>query len=189
MALALLMLRAVATTGATGPGGPDAAGGQPGDTAGAGGGRPVSGEAGRPAGRMLFHVMDMLLAPAMLALSAYLFLRGHYAPGGGFIAALVAGGAVAFGWFARGRAGGPVPVLRALRARPLVAAGLLTSVAVGLAPALVGEPFLTPLHATVAGVPLTTSLLFDLGVYLIVLGLLVAAVSRLGTAEIGRAHV
>jgi multicomponent Na+:H+ antiporter subunit A len=183
MALALLMLRALATTGSTAVGATDPAVAPPDvEVGGAAGGRRVSGEAGQPVARMLYHVMDLLLAPAMLALSAYLFLRGHYAPGGGFIAALVAGGAVAFGWFARGRAGGSVPVLRALRARPLVAAGLLTCVVVGLLPVLAGEPFLTPLHATVAGVPLTTSLLFDLGVYLIVLGLLVAAVSRLGVA-------
>jgi multicomponent Na+:H+ antiporter subunit A len=137
---------------------------------------------GLPAARMLFQVTNLVLAPAMLLLSAFLFLRGHSAPGGGFIAALVAGASVAFGWFARGRAGGSVPVLRSLRPRLLVASGLVLSVAVGLVPMLVGQPFLTQWHTKVAGLSLSTSLLFDLGVYLFVLGLVVAAVDRLGTA-------
>ena len=137
---------------------------------------------GLPAARMLFQVTNLVLAPTLLLLSAYLFLRGHSAPGGGFIAALVAGASVAFGWFARGRAGGSVPVLRSLRPRPLVAGGLVLTVSVGLAPMLVGEPFLTPWHAKVAGFSVSTSLLFDLGVYLFVLGLVIAAVDRLGTA-------
>jgi multicomponent Na+:H+ antiporter subunit A len=129
---------------------------------------------------MLFQVTNRLLAPAMLLLSGYLFLRGHSAPGGGFIAALVAGAAVAYGWVAQGHPGGTVPVLRALRAGPLVGVGLLVCTTVGLAAPVAGEPFLTPLHVELAGLSLSSSLLFDLGVYLFVLGLVVASVDRLG---------
>jgi multicomponent Na+:H+ antiporter subunit A len=118
----------------------------------------------------------------MLLLSVYLFLRGHDEPGGGFIAALVAGIAVAFGWFAEGRTGGRVPVLRALKPEPLVAAGLLISVLVALVASAAGEAFFTPLHLYVGQVHLTSSLLFDVGIYLFVLGLVVAAIDRLGSA-------
>ncbi len=148
---------------------------------------PTPGTAARPTtaritDRLVFQATNWVLAPAMLLLSVYLFVRGHHAPGGGFIASLVAGAAIAFGWLAEGRAGGSVPVLRSLRPRPLIGAGVVLAVLVSASSWLVGEPFLTPLHATVAGVELSTSLLFDLGVYLIVLGLVVASVERLGTA-------
>lgn len=129
---------------------------------------------------VVYRTTARLLVPGMLLLSAYLFLRGHYAPGGGFIAALVAGTAMAFGWIATGRTGGTTPALRSLRPVPLVAGGLLVCVTTGLAAIPAGHSFLTPLHAEIAGRSLSSSLLFDLGVYLFVLGLVIAAVDRLG---------
>jgi multicomponent Na+:H+ antiporter subunit A len=131
--------------------------------------------------RAVFQVTSWVLVPSMLLFSVYLFLRGHHAPGGGFISALVAGAAFALGWYGYGRTGGAVPALRALRPQPLVGAGMLICVTVGLAAGLAGEPFLTPLHADLLGLKLSSSLLFDLGVYLFVLGLVIAAVERLGT--------
>lgn len=185
-ALGLLLLLPRASRRQTrGRGGRRTAGGAaPRPEGSASAGTAISGEerAGRPSARTAFQVSNQVLAPAMLLLSAYLFLRGHYAPGGGFIAALVAGASVGFGWFAAGRAGGTVPVLRSLRPRPLVAAGLIITVGVAFAGQLAGHPFLTPLHAQVAGLSLSSSLLFDLGVYAFVLGLVIAAVERLGAA-------
>jgi multicomponent Na+:H+ antiporter subunit A len=133
--------------------------------------------------RLVFQATNWVLAPGMLLLSAYLFLRGHDEPGGGFIAALVGGIAVAFGWIAYGRTGGHVPVLRVLRPEPLVASGLLVSVLVALWAVATGRAFFAPLHLYVVEVHLTSSLLFDVGVYLFVLGLVVAAIDRLGTAS------
>ena len=148
---------------------------------------------GRLAHSLVFHSTSRVLTPAMLLLSVYLFLRGHTAPGGGFIAALVAGSAIAYGWIAEATPGGSVPVLRALRPGPLVAAGLSICVLVGLAALGGGLPFLTPLHASLAGLKLTSSMLFDLGVYLIVVGLVIATVDRLGAEprvhETARARV
>ena len=135
----------------------------------------------RRSDRLVYQVTARLIIPGTLLLSAYLFLRGHYAPGGGFIAALVAGLTVAYGWIAEGRTGGTVPVLRALRPAPLVAAGLSICLLFSLLPLLTGQPLLTPLHLTVVGFKVSSSLGFDLGVYLIVLGLIVAAVDRLGS--------
>lgn len=135
---------------------------------------------GRFSNSLLFQLTNRVLAPAMLLLSVYLFLRGHSAPGGGFIAALVAGGAIAYGWIAEGTPGGSVPVLRALRAGPLVGAGIMVCALDGLAATALGDPFLTPLHISVAGLTLNSSMVFDLGVYLIVLGLVTSTVARLG---------
>lgn len=138
--------------------------------------------------RAVFQVTYRVLAPAMLTLSVYLFFRGHYAPGGGFIAALVAGIAVTFGWIAHGRVGGRVPIIRSLRAAPLVGGGLVLCLLVGLSASLRGEPFLTPTYTYLAGLPVSTSTLFDLGVYLVVLGLVVAVVDRLGGLGPAVAH-
>lgn len=128
-----------------------------------------------------------LIAPILAALSAYLFLRGHQEPGGGFIAALVAGIAVAFAALI-GRLGvfGPLR----LRTRALLTAGLLLTVCTGLAVQAAGSPFLTPVKASftvpvLGAQQVSSSLLFDLGVYLLVLGMMVATVGRLGGHEAG----
>jgi multicomponent Na+:H+ antiporter subunit A len=131
----------------------------------------------RPAGDgPVLGLATRVLAPGMLVLSAYLFLRGHDEPGGGFIAALVAGAALAFVHLAHGPG---TRLLRALRAERLVGAGLVLSLLVGLGGSVAGPGFLAPLD--VAG--LSTALVFDLGIYLLVLGLLQAAVERLGAGE------
>ncbi|MFB9838129.1 hydrogen gas-evolving membrane-bound hydrogenase subunit E, partial [Actinoallomurus acaciae] len=125
-----------------------------------------------------------LLVPIIAALSAYLFLRGHDEPGGGFAAALVAGLAVTLGALA-GPSGATGSWSR-WNGR-LLAAGLVLSVATGLAGTVLGRPFLTPLKVSLpGGVVLSSSLLFDLGVYLMVLGLTVTAIGRFGPGEGGR---
>lgn len=123
-------------------------------------------------------VTARFMGPLVVALSLWLLLRGHYEPGGGFIAALVGGAGVALYQLPH-----DVPVRSRLQAVPLVAAGLVVSVASGLLGLLDGS-FLRPLRSSVEigelYVGLTTSLVFDVGVYLCVLGLVVAAVDRLG---------
>ena len=134
-----------------------------------------------------------LLAPVLLLVSAYLLVRGHDEPGGGFIAALVAGIALGLGQLAF--PGAQPPWLRRLRAGPLLAAGFLLATGAGLGPMLAGNPFLTPVPIPLGptGWYLSCSLLFDLGVYLVVLGLVLTAVNRLDvptadvpTADVGR---
>ncbi|WP_410535211.1 hydrogen gas-evolving membrane-bound hydrogenase subunit E [Streptomyces sp. KL2] len=129
-----------------------------------------------PYGRVLGPAHRLLL-PGIAGFSAYLFLRGHNEPGGGFSAALVAGTAVAFGYLA-GRTG-----TRWLSPRPLLAAGLVLGAAVGLAAMALGDPFLTPFTIPVPGGGLSSPLLFDAAVYLMVLGLVVTVVDRLGAGR------
>ncbi|UGY94549.1 hydrogen gas-evolving membrane-bound hydrogenase subunit E [Streptomyces gobiensis] len=142
-----------------------------------GAGRPVPAIDG-----LVLQAASRVLGPVMLVLSAYLFLRGHYQPGGGFIAALVAGAAVALSYLAHGRV--PGSRTRLLRPGTLVAAGVLISVGVALVVMLGGEAFFTPVRGHLSLPPLgslslTSSLMFDFGVYLFVLGLVFAAVDRL----------
>ncbi len=133
----------------------------------------------------VFRITARLLFGAVLALSLYLLLRGHNDPGGGFIAALVGGVAVALRQLPH-----PEGIRTRIRAVPLLAAGLLVSVCSGLLGYLDGS-FLRPLRdkLVVGGVELslTTSLIFDVGVYLCVLGLVVAAVDRLNRGRVAPA--
>lgn len=105
--------------------------------------------------------------------SLYVLLRGHNAPGGGFIGGLVAAAGLAFYAVARGRAA----AMRALRVHPvgLCGLGLLVAGASGL-PALLrpGSGYLAHLWWTGLGLPVGTALVFDLGVYLAVLGTVAA---------------
>lgn len=133
----------------------------------------------RVAGGGVLATASRVLIPVMVGVSGYLLIRGHDQPGGGFSGALVAGVAIALGYLARG--GTEAASGRSLRAEPLIATGLLLSVAVGAAVLALGLPLLTPVGIELGPISLSSSLLFDIGVYVAVLGLVVAAVIRLGT--------
>jgi multicomponent K+:H+ antiporter subunit A len=111
------------------------------------------------------------LLPFALLVAAYLFLRGHNLPGGGFIAALVVGTALVLQYVADGS------VLARRRLgwdyAALIGAGVLIAAATGLGSWLFGYPFLTSsftyLDLPVVGdIELATALFFDLGVFVTV---------------------
>jgi multisubunit Na+/H+ antiporter MnhB subunit len=104
----------------------------------------------------------------MLVFAIYLFLRGHHEPGGGFSAALLAG--TAFSLFAITE--GPDQVRKAIRIRPSAMAmtGLTLAAGAGLPALFAGKPFLTGMWLQTTTVSAGTPLLFDLGVFLAVLG-------------------
>jgi multicomponent Na+:H+ antiporter subunit A len=111
------------------------------------------------------------LVPLLILFSWFLLWRGHNEPGGGFIGGLVAAGALALHALARG----PRSARRLLRAPPaiLTAVGILAALSSGIPGVLRGEPFMTALWTTLPGeaaVKLGTPLLFDVGVYLVVVG-------------------
>ncbi|WP_265521017.1 DUF4040 family protein [Oerskovia flava] len=115
------------------------------------------------------------LVPLMIAFSLYFLFRGHNAPGGGFIAALVAASGFALAYLA---ATSDSP--RRTPYYPLIGGGVLIAVVTGLA-GLVDGSFLRPLHVDALGMHLTTALIFDVGVYLAVIGVVVAALDLLGS--------
>lgn len=121
-----------------------------------------------------------LLIGLFLLFSVYMLLRGHNAPGGGFIGGLI--GASGFVLYAF--AAGAPAARRALRVRPqdIGMAGLALGLIAGLAPMLAGAPPFTGLWLTVAGLPLSTVLLFDTGVYLAVFGAMLTLVFALEEA-------
>lgn len=119
-----------------------------------------------------------LMVGLILIFAAYLLVRGHHEPGGGFSAALVAG--TGFALFAIGA--GPAKVRSAVRVRPCLLAmgGLGLAVVSGLVALLTGKPFLTGVWWR-SGTDLTfgTPLLFDIGVFLAVLGAILSIILAL----------
>ncbi|BAS27681.1 MnhB domain-containing protein [Limnochorda pilosa] len=118
------------------------------------------------------RLVSRIATPLILALALYLFLRGHNNPGGGFIAGLVAASAIvlqAVVW-SREEAGRYVPVPGWL----FIGLGLLFAAGTGIGGILLGYPFLThafgPVHLGRFEVELATAQLFDLGVFLVVVG-------------------
>ncbi|MDQ0425641.1 hydrogen gas-evolving membrane-bound hydrogenase subunit E [Cellulomonas iranensis] len=121
-------------------------------------------------------VLDRYLVPLMIVGSVLLLLRGHDAPGGGFIAALLGAAALVLAYLSA--ATDEVPRVE----RPYLSIagwGVVVAVGTGLLGLAEGS-FLRPLHLDVLGLKVTTALVFDVGVYLAVLGVLLAAVVRLG---------
>jgi multicomponent Na+:H+ antiporter subunit A len=120
-----------------------------------------------------------LLAPAMVVASLWLLVRGHDAVGGGFIGGLTAGAAVVVLFVSRGHE--RIWQSRFLRAIPLLGSGLLVAALYGLGGLMLAGALLSgakvplPLVGYVAA-----SLLFDIGVYLVVVGLVTSVLRHLG---------
>jgi multicomponent Na+:H+ antiporter subunit B len=113
------------------------------------------------------------LLPLMLVFSVFILARGHNEPGGGFIGGLIAAAAFALNAIAFDSR----TTRRTLRVDPrtLIALGLLIAAASGAAPLVLGQPFMTggwfKLEVPGLGVfDIGTPLIFDCGVYLLVLG-------------------
>ncbi|WP_439673679.1 Na+/H+ antiporter subunit A [Embleya sp. MST-111070] len=137
---------------------------------------------------VLFEVVARVAFPTVLVLSLYFLFSGHSTPGGGFAGGITAGLALLVRYLAGGRyelaEAAPLPAGRLLGTGLVVAAG---AALVGL---IVGG---APLRSTVldadlpvfGGVHIATSVFFDIGVYLLVVGLVQDVLSALG-AELDR---
>lgn len=132
---------------------------------------------------IILQTATRALASLILLFSVYMLLRGHNQPGGGFIAGLIA--ASAFTLLAM--ASGISSARRALRITParLAALGILLAALSGAVAALLGQaPFTGQWLFFGAGrgdkgLPLSTVLFFDIGVYLSVLGAVLTLVFAL----------
>ena len=116
----------------------------------------------------ILAVGGRLLLPLTVAFSLYLLWRGHNEPGGGFVGGLIAAAGCTLHALANGRDA----LARLIRATPkaIAGTGLLLALGSGL-PALVsGTPFLTHSWAVVGDFAIGTTLVFDIGVYLTVVG-------------------
>jgi len=120
---------------------------------------------------LILSATARFLLPILFMFSLFLLVRGHNMPGGGFVGGLVA--AAAFVLYAI--AHDVEEARRLLRANTIsfLGAGLLLAMASGLVSLIYGEAFMTGLwvhhHVPVLG-KLGTPVVFDIGVYLVVLG-------------------
>jgi multicomponent K+:H+ antiporter subunit A len=146
----------------------------------------------RDAHPLILTTLSRPLLPLAALVSVYLLLRGHNAPGGGFVAGLVMGVALILQYLASG--GRWVRGRLRVRYRVILAAGLALASGSGLLPWLWGAPFLASAHGHwhlpgLGGIHWNTTLIFDLGVYLTVIAsvtLILAELGRLGQKRIGR---
>ncbi len=126
------------------------------------------------------QILMRILTPVLALLSLLVFVRGHNEPGGGFVAALVASTIVGLAYLStsRDRQIGP-PALPLW----LIGGGILFANAVGIAGLIGAGTFLGPMHVSLLGVSVASSLLFDVGIFAAVLGLILIAFNILGTSE------
>ncbi|MDF2976741.1 MAG: hypothetical protein K0S40_1469 [Actinomycetospora sp.] len=137
---------------------------------------------------LLLEVVTRLVFPTMMVVSLYFLFAGHNNPGGGFAGGLVAGLALVVRYVAGGRheLGEAVPVDPGL----LLGLGLLCAGGTGVGALLLGGEVLQTAvlegDVPVLGqVKFVTSLIFDIGVYLVVVGLVLDVLRSLG-AELDR---
>lgn len=126
---------------------------------------------------LILSTASRFLLPLLLVFSIFVLLRGHNDPGGGFIGGLVA--SAAFALYAL--AFDVEDARRALRTSPrnLIAGGLLLALIGGSFPLLLGESFMTGLQwePTIPAIGhLSVPLVFDTGVYLVVMGVVLTIV-------------
>lgn len=128
-------------------------------------------------------VATRVLFPSMMVLSIYFFFAGHNAPGGGFAGGLVAALALTLRYLAGGRA--ELDEALPLDGGRVMAVGLITSTASVVWPMLLGQPPLSTAYTKVSvpligDVSLPSALIFDAGVYMIVVGLTLYILHSLG---------
>jgi multicomponent K+:H+ antiporter subunit A len=124
-----------------------------------------------------------LLLPLALLVAIFVLLRGHNLPGGGFIAGLITAIALITQYLANGIVW--TRSRMSTRLHPMIGIGLLIATATGLGSWAFGYPFLTStfthLHWPLVGeFEVASAMLFDLGVYLVVVGVTLAILLRLG---------
>ncbi|MFF2487050.1 Na+/H+ antiporter subunit A [Microbacterium sp. NPDC058062] len=159
---------------------------------GAGGGRMawlVGGQRVRPENRsIMLEVIVRILFHTIIIVSLYLLFAGHNLPGGGFAGGLVAGMALVMRYIAGGRyeLGAAAPT----DAGRLLGTGMTIAVACAIVPVFFGDQPLTSYFwewnvPLLGHVEFVTSTLFDIGVYLVVIGLVLDVLRSLG-AEVDR---
>ncbi|MCW2811746.1 MAG: mrpA mrpB [Friedmanniella sp.] len=146
---------------------------------------------------IIFEVVTRILFPVMIVVSVYLLIAGHNAPGGGFAGGLVAGTALVIRYLAAG--GAELDEAAPVDAGRVLGAGLLISALSALAPLPFGGRVLQSYDVSLAAGPLqelatpfgtlellgsphlVTSVFFDIGVYLIVIGVMLDLARSLGS--------
>jgi multicomponent Na+:H+ antiporter subunit B len=123
---------------------------------------------------LILTTATRLIVAILLLFSVFMMLRGHNEPGGGFIGGLIG----ATGYVLYAIANGTAAARQALRVGPeqIAMVGLGVAALAGLFSALFGDPLFTGQWLFIGasegekGIPISSVLAFDLGVYLVVMG-------------------
>lgn len=142
---------------------------------------PIKGRAGDRHPIMVVIATRFLLPIGML-IGVYIYLRGHNLPGGGFVAGLIFAIAYLLQYIASGY--GWSEARQRFQYHCVIGAGVLVATATGLGSWLASRPFMTTNYAYISLPPIetfevATAALFDLGVFLCVLGAVMLALSNL----------
>jgi multicomponent K+:H+ antiporter subunit A len=136
---------------------------------------------------LMLRVAARMVLPLALVVTLYIFMRGHNQPGGGFIAGLITAVALVLQYMAMGQSRAEA-LLRAeggSRFVRWIGIGLGIAGLTGVGAFAFGQPFLTSAHGhpvvpLLGELPLATAALFDLGVYITVVGATLLMLSSLG---------
>jgi multicomponent Na+:H+ antiporter subunit B len=134
----------------------------------------------------ILQTATRFLMPLLLLFALFLLLRGHNQPGGGFVGGLV----VAASFVLYAMAFGVDAARRALLVNPstLLGGGLLIALMSGVPAVLIGRPFMTALWTRIGvgsrALDLGTPLVFDVGVFLAVIGVVVTIVFTLADVSL-----
>ena len=161
--------------------------------------RPLSDVAGRTwtfgHQPLMLRVAARLVLPLALVVALYIFMRGHNLPGGGFVAGLVTAVALVLQYMALGqtRTEFLLQVQGGRRFVRWIGIGLGMAGLTGVGAFVFGQPFLTSAHgyATLpflGKLPLATAALFDLGVFITVVGSTLLTLSTLGAVSREKSH-
>lgn len=131
---------------------------------------------------VLLQTTTRLAYPVIMIFALFMFFRGHNLPGGGFIGGLLASAGMLLIYISFGMRQGDR--VYGSYYRGIATWGLLCAAAAGTAPMFSGRPFLTSMFwdvtiPVIGSVEVSTVLLFDLGVFLVVVGTIVGSVKVL----------
>ncbi len=131
---------------------------------------------------LILRTTTRFLLPLLLLFSVFLLLRGHNDPGGGFVAGLVA--SAAFALYAIAYDVKSARQMLRIDPKTIIGLGLSVAIGSGLLSLLRGQPFLTGQWVYLdwfgnSTLKIGTPLLFDCGVYLVVLGVMLSIIMTL----------
>lgn len=139
---------------------------------------------------LLLRVAASVVLPLALVFSIYIFMRGHNLPGGGFIAGLITAVALVLQFMSLGQSRAEMLMRTHGGARFVRTIGVGLGIAglTGVGAFVLGRPFLTsafghPVVGVLGELPLATAAIFDLGVYLTVVGATLLTLSVLGSVS------
>ena len=133
---------------------------------------------------LILRTANQFIVPVTLLFAAYMALKGHNLPGGGFIGGLIAAVSLVLYRMSHGRAA--MARIMPIHPRVIVAVGLAIAALTSILPLLWGKPLLysvvidIPLPYSADDLHIPSAFFFDLGVLLVVVGIAVGMIVRLG---------